>query len=149
MRMTNLSRERAELANTREYSEPVKWFGDQQRQEIFIQRLQAAGAGVLQGGRFLSVCGDCDKGKALQWLRDVYVSARPEAVCHTLAIGDSRNDCAMLEAADCALVIRSTVHDFPVLRRTHGVSYSEGYGPAGWAQGVASWLHQQQQTDKL
>ena len=149
MRMTNLSREGAELANTREYSEPVKWFGDQQGLEIFLQRLREAGAGILQGGRFLSVCGDCDKGRALRWLRDVYVSARPKSVCHSLAIGDSRNDCAMLEAAESALVIRSTVHDLPPLKRSRGVIYSEGYGPAGWAQGVASWLHQQQQADEL
>jgi mannosyl-3-phosphoglycerate phosphatase len=55
----------------------------------------------------------------------------------------------MLEAAESALVIRSTVHDFPPLKRSRAVIYSEDYGPAGWAQGVASWLHQQQRADEL
>ena len=144
MRMTNLPRERAAEANTREYSEPVKWFGDESAREAFLQRLQAAGARVLQGGRFLSVCGDCDKGSALRWLRQVYLQQQPIRSCHDLAVGDSANDCAMLEAAESALVIRSTVHDFPSLQRTQGVVYSDDFGPAGWAQGVAHWLHQQQ-----
>ena len=144
MRMTNLPRERAAEANTREYSEPVKWFGDESAREAFLQRLQAAGARVLQGGRFLSVCGDCDKGSALRWLRQVYLQQQPIRSCHDLAVGDSANDCAMLEAAESALVIRSTVHDFPSLQRTQGIVYSDDFGPAGWAQGVAHWLHQQQ-----
>ena len=144
MRMTNLPREHAAQANTREYSEPVKWFGDEAGREVFLQRLQAAGARVLRGGRFLSVCGDCDKGSALRWLRQVYQQQQPHRPCHDLAVGDSANDCAMLEAAESALVIRSTVHDFPPLQRTQGVTYSDDFGPAGWAQGVARWLHQQQ-----
>ena len=143
MRMTNLPRERAAEANTREYSEPVKWFGDEAGRELFLQRLQAAGARVLQGGRFLSVCGDCDKGSALRWLRQVYQQQQPQRPCRDLAAGDSANDCAMLEAAESALVVRSTVHDFPALQRTQGIIYSEDFGPAGWAQGVANWLHQQ------
>jgi mannosyl-3-phosphoglycerate phosphatase family protein len=141
MRMTNLPRERAEEANQREYSEPVKWFGDEQERETFLARLAEAGALVLQGGRFLSVCGDCDKGRALAWLRDSYRQAWPLAECHDIAIGDSGNDCAMLEAAETALLIRSTVHEFPALQRTEGVLHSEDYGPAGWAEGVARWLH--------
>ena len=143
MRMTNLSRQRAAEANSREYSEPVKWFGGERDREVFLQHLQSAGAQVLAGGRFLSVCGDCDKGRALQWLRQVYLQSQPALHCHDLAIGDSLNDSAMLEAAESALVIRSTVHDFPSLQRTRGVLYSDDYGPAGWAQGVASWLHLQ------
>ena len=144
MRMTSLPRPRAEEANLREYSEPVKWFGDDKTRDVFLGRLQAAGAQVLQGGRFLSVCGDCDKGRALAWLRNAYCEAAGGARCHDIAIGDSRNDCAMLEAAETALVIRSTVHEFPPLQRSEGVIYSEDYGPAGWAEGVARWLHLQQ-----
>jgi mannosyl-3-phosphoglycerate phosphatase family protein len=148
MRMTNLPRERAEEANRREYSEPVKWYGDDREREVFLARLAEAGALVLQGGRFLSVGGDCDKGRALAWLKDTYRQAHAAQACHDIAIGDSRNDCAMLEAAETALLIRSTVHEFPALARTEGVFRSGGYGPAGWAEGVARWLHQQQLQDR-
>lgn len=146
MRMTNLPETKAAEANQREYSEPVKWLGTPQRKEHFLACLREGGASVLQGGRFMAVSGDCDKGRALAWLRQLYQESSPSQHWHDLAAGDSANDCAMLEAAESALVIRSTVHDYPVLHRTQGVYYSRDYGPAGWAEGVARWLHSYQLT---
>jgi mannosyl-3-phosphoglycerate phosphatase len=140
-RMTGLSLEKAAGANSREYSEPVKWFGTEARRVEFIDRLQAAGATVLQGGRFLSVAGDTDKGRALVWLREVFRSSDASACWHDLAVGDSANDCAMLEVSEMALLVRSSVHDFPPLQRNHGVLFSTELGPAGWAEGVTRWLH--------
>lgn len=140
-RMTGLPEARAREANQREYSEPVQWLGSEARRAEFIARLESGGATVLQGGRFLSVAGDCDKGRALVWLREVYCGHDPHRRCHDIAIGDSRNDCAMLEAAETALWVRSTAHDFPPLERREGVLHSRGYGPAGWSEGVAQWLH--------
>jgi mannosyl-3-phosphoglycerate phosphatase len=139
-RMTNLPASRAAQANQREYSEPVRFYGRPERREAFIAALEARGARVLQGGRFLSVAGECDKGAALAWLRGIYAqeAGRP---CSDLAVGDSGNDCAMLEVAKTALVVRSPVHDYPALSRASGVIYSAQYGPAGWAEGVAHWLH--------
>jgi predicted mannosyl-3-phosphoglycerate phosphatase (HAD superfamily) len=99
---------------------------------------------VLQGGRFLTVAGDSDKGRALAWLRAASLQARGAGACRDLAIGDSGNDCAMLEAAETALLVRSPVHDFPVLKRRAGIIRSGEYGPAGWAEGVAQWLRQLQ-----
>ncbi len=141
-RMTGLPADKAERANQRDYSEPVLWLGSAQRKLDFMAALAAQGASVQQGGRFLAVSGDCDKGRALTWLRDAYLQAAPGRCCHDLAVGDSGNDRAMLEAAGTALLVRSAVHDFPVLERTTGVIHSRGYGPAGWAEGVALWLHQ-------
>lgn len=140
MRMTGLPRALAVEANRREYSEPVKWLGGEDAREAFLARLQEAGASVLQGGRFLAVSGDCDKGRALCWLRDLYRQCGGGA--HDLAIGDSGNDVAMLEAAGTALLVRSPVHDFPSLQRPEGVWKSNGYGPSGWAEGVARWLEE-------
>jgi mannosyl-3-phosphoglycerate phosphatase len=140
-RMTGLSAEQAAAANQREYSEPVQWLGSQERKGEFITRLRQHGASVLQGGRFLAVSGDCDKGRALSWLRRAFIEASGRPGCHDLAIGDSGNDCAMLEAAETALLVRSPVHEFPALARSSGVIYSTGYGPSGWAEGVARWLY--------
>lgn len=141
VRMTNLSLAGAQDANCREYSEPVQWLGDERRKADFVDCLQQGGATVLQGGRFLSVSGDCDKGRALVWLRRIYQESRQSLACHDLAIGDSANDCAMLEAAETALLVRSPVHPFPPLERSSGLIFSRDYGPAGWAEGVARWLH--------
>ena len=140
MQMTNLPQERAREANQREYSEPVNWLGSAKRKQEFVESLRLRGASVLQGGRFLAVSGDCDKGRALAWLRDVYQQASGAGQVCDLGIGDSANDLAMLETAGTALLVRSPVHDFPVLKRNSGVFYSTDYGPAGWAEGVTRWL---------
>lgn len=143
-RMTNLPADRAALANQRDYSEPVLWLGSEQRRQAFISALQARGATVLQGGRFLGVSGDCDKGRALTWLRAAYQQATGQAECHDLAIGDSGNDSAMLEVAETALLVRSPAHDFPPLERCEGIIHSRDFGPAGWAEGVEQWLSRMQ-----
>lgn len=145
---TGLSLEQARLANRREYSEPVQWTGSPERKALFERALRAEGANPLQGGRFLAVAGDCDKGRALAWLREAYRNAWGCTTIADLAAGDSGNDVAMLEAAQTALVIRSPVHDFPDLNRTAGVIYSNSPGPAGWAEGVGRWLDGVQSPSK-
>jgi len=144
--MTGLTTEQSALANLREYSEPVLWQGNAGRRLEFIAALQARGAGTLQGGRFLAVSGDCDKGRALTWLRRIYQHTVAGRACHDLAIGDSDNDRAMLEVAETALLVRSPVHGFPALERCDGVIRSRDYGAAGWAEGVARWLAQSPRT---
>jgi mannosyl-3-phosphoglycerate phosphatase family protein len=138
--MTGLSKSEAQAANDRCYSEPVKWLGCAEREALFTQRLQEAGATVFKGGRFLAVSGNCDKGQALRWLRSRYQDYSSSSDVQDLAIGDSDNDRPMLEAAGTALLIRSPVHDFPALTKTDAVIRSQQYGPSGWAEGVSQWL---------
>jgi predicted mannosyl-3-phosphoglycerate phosphatase (HAD superfamily) len=138
--LTGLSEKQARAASRRRYSEPVKWLGTPRGEARFIQRLEEFGATVTRGGRFLSVSGDCDKGRALVWLRNLYQAATPATSVDDLAVGDSDNDRQMLEAAGTALLIRSPVHDIPSLARNEGVIVSDDTGPAGWAEGVSRWL---------
>jgi mannosyl-3-phosphoglycerate phosphatase len=129
---TGLSQQQAKLAATREFGEPVLWLGDEQRKIAFIQQLQKLGATPLQGGRFLHVSGKCDKGLALSWLRQEYISQQQLLECHAVALGDGQNDIAMLEAADIAVRILSPVNEPPKLARQHKVHTSKEYGPEGW-----------------
>lgn len=148
MAATGLQREAATRALQRDYSEPVLWRGSDERRQAFISALTDAGATVLQGGRFLSVAGDCDKGTALGWLRACYQRENPARDVHDLAIGDSANDSAMLECARHALVIRSPAHSFPPLRRQENTRFSRAFGPAGWAEGVLDWLQRLDPTSQ-
>lgn len=140
--MTGLSLAGAELANQREYSEPVQWRGDDAELTAFLDRLAQAGARVLRGGRFYSVAGDCDKGRALCWLREQYSLAAGRAAVYDLAIGDGDNDVPMLEAAHRALPIPAHNRPLPSLAREAGIITTEGYGPDAWAKGVSSWLRE-------
>lgn len=141
--MTGLAPRQAALANAREYSEPVKWLGDEANRTTFLAACQDAGARVLRGGRFYNVASDCDKGRALTWLREQFALATGfEHICD-LAAGDGENDVPMLLQAETALLVRAPQRSFPALVRTTGVIHSDLVGPAGWAEGVTAWLYQQ------
>ena len=132
--LTGLSIEQATMAKQRQYGEPLNWLGNKQAKDDFIGHMQKLGANVLQGGRFIHVSGHCDKGQAQHWLAMQYQNEKPTKEVVTIALGDSGNDSAMLEAATVAVQIRSPVHDFPQLKRKNDVYKSNQYGPAGWAE---------------
>ena len=140
MAMTGLTEHQATAASERGYSEPVHWTGAPEEKERFLLLLRGEGATAMRGGRFISVSGDCDKGRALDWLRAQYQRAFSLSRIEDLAIGDSENDRAMLEAAKTALLIRSPVNDFPLLTKSGGIMRSNKMGPAGWSEGVSRWL---------
>ncbi len=132
---TDLSLEQASLAAKRQYGEPVLWLGSHEQKNNFIRTLKNKGVTVLQGGRFLHICGNANKGNALLWLANTY-QTRLNQDYITISIGDSHNDREMLDMADNALIIRSPVHDLPPLSRIDRVTISDALGPQGWAQGV-------------
>ncbi len=134
--MTGLNVHAAARAARRQFGEPLAWQGNGNLKQQFIEELQQAGAHILEGGRFMHVSGDCDKGRALQWLTEVFQNAEPDKTMLSLAIGDSQNDQAMLERADYALLIRSPVHPLPVVNREQNLTISTHTGPKGWAEGV-------------
>jgi len=138
--LTGLSHAEAQRAAQREFGEPVHWHGPDTELDAFIQSLLQQGARVLQGGRFLHVSGECNKGAALAWLHGIYRTHAGKNPVLSLAIGDSHNDIAMLEAAEHALVIRSPVHAPPPLRRDRNVTLSTLTGPLGWDEGVRQIL---------
>jgi mannosyl-3-phosphoglycerate phosphatase family protein len=138
--LTGLDGVAAEAAAKRDYGEPVHWLGSEDSKQRFIQKLERAGATILQGGRFLHISGDCDKGKALAWLHSHYANSDNTRTPVSLAIGDSQNDAAMLETADHALIIRSPSHQPPTLSRKGQTYLSRFPGPDGWLDGVNEFL---------
>ncbi len=132
--LTGLNLSDAALAKKRQYGEPVNWLGSEQTKSDFIKHMHSLGANVLEGGRFLHISGNCDKGQAQTWLAQQYKINQPDFTFTTIALGDSHNDIAMLEAADIAVLVRSPAHDFPVLEKETDSYKSREYGPAGWAE---------------
>ncbi|MEM8501202.1 MAG: HAD-IIB family hydrolase [Pseudomonadota bacterium] len=136
----NMSIEEASLANKRQYSEPLLWTGDTARRQAFINELIRAGAFVQQGGRFLNVNGNGDKGSALRWLLSHFREQQPSETFHTIALGDSQNDAPMLEASDTAIIVRSPVKDAPRLQRQIRTQISNDCGPLGWSRTLRATL---------
>lgn len=138
-RVTGLSVADAALANHRQYSEPLLWLGDEDSKIAFVSQLHKFGASVLLGGRFMHITGSSNKGRALHWLQDVFTTTFTRAY-KTIAAGDGRNDIAMLEAADYALIVRSPTNPPPEVHRTQNLWISKKEGPAGWAAGLTEIL---------
>lgn len=138
---TGLSPVQAQQAQQRYFSEPLLWQGSVEQKQAFCQRAQAAGLNTLQGGRFLHVQGQCDKGKACQQLADLYQRCAADGANRKLiAAGDSGNDVDMLLAADIAVVIRSPVHEPPTVPNHPQVLYSTACGPAGWQEVIGALM---------
>lgn len=139
-KLTGLDKEAAERAAQRQFGEPLLWHGNRDDKEEFIEAIKAAGGNVLQGGRFLHVGDKVNKGKAMQWLKELYQNTYPEQTIETIALGDSHNDVDMLEMADHAVVIASPAHSAPQLKRSHNLIHTQAYGPEGWAQALIQLL---------
>lgn len=137
--MTGLDLAAAARASLRQYGEPLAWYGSERQRAAFIAELKQAGASVKQGGRFLHVSGDCDKGLAMNWLLQHYRQAWQQPLL-SIAIGDSPNDIGMLEAADIAVLIPSPTQDLPRLNKTQNLHVASQPGPIGWADSVAAIL---------
>lgn len=140
MEITGLDEASAKEAKKRQYGEPIHWLGDEALKEEFIACLEQRGATILKGGRFIHVSGSCDKGKALNWLKDCYSELKDIKQVSTIALGDGKNDVAMLEAADIAVQVRSPVHAFPALTRKTDIIQTSLEGPAGWADAIQALL---------
>jgi mannosyl-3-phosphoglycerate phosphatase len=138
--LTGLSLQDAEHSAQRAYGEPVMWLGSQQRKREFIEQAKSLGASPLMGGRFLHICGDTNKGKALIYLSEEYQRQGHFDLVKTIALGDGENDIAMLEAADLAVRILSPANPLPTLSGRNEVFTSSLHGPAGWQEMIDQLL---------
>lgn len=105
MQLTGLAEADALQAMHRDYSEPLLWLADESQRDAFEQLLEARGLNTLQGGRFMHVLGNCDKGAASQKLKCLYTTCN--TTVKTIVLGDSPNDAAMLSMADISVMINS------------------------------------------
>lgn len=136
---TGLSTAEAVQAQARDYSEPLLWQGDEQQKAAFIARANAAGFSTLQGGRFLHLLGQTDKGIATRLLKKTYQSFSDQEY-QLIASGDGPNDLDMLKVADVAIIVRSPVHPPPTLSAHPRLIVTHELGPAGWAQAIRESL---------
>lgn len=136
---TGLPAEAARAAAERRFSEPLVWQDTPAALEAFLNTLEANGLHALQGGRFLSVLGQgADKGRALDRLRQLYRD-RLGIAPRVIALGDSGNDLAMLQAADIAVIIHNPASTGLQLQGPE-VIRSQAAGPAGWNEVIQQLL---------
>ncbi|MFY8273529.1 HAD-IIB family hydrolase [Pseudoalteromonas sp. SSDWG2] len=131
-KLTGLEGEALALAFNREYSEPLYWQGDAMQLREFSAAVKAMGYDVLKGGRFVHLTQGADKGVALRYFMGL-MQQQYNRPLHSIALGDSHNDAAMLEAADTAIVIANPSNKTPILSRECAI-FSVQTGPRGWQE---------------
>lgn len=141
---TGLTIEQATQAKQRRYSDPVIWHGNEEQKEAFIQAIHNRGLTTLQGGRFLHILGNTNKGMALTKMAQIYSKARFSSTAEnatTIALGDSPNDLAMLSAADIAIHVLPASNQAMEFQHPNKI-VTQLKGAAGWAEGIKKALEQ-------
>lgn len=141
MSATGLPREDAKCAMQRLASEPFLWRGDPAALAAFRQKVDKAGLRLLEGGRFLHLLGDTDKGMAVR-LVVKHLRSHGWSITRTIALGDSNNDRDMLLAVDNPVIIQKPDGSHLSLAERPDAILTDLPGPAGWNQAVLKLLEQ-------
>ena len=86
-------------------TEPFLWEESESLRLEFVDQLSIQGIRMLRGGRFWHLMGASDKADGSASVLEYYQELEPDTEWQVIALGDSANDTAMLEAADIAVVI--------------------------------------------
>ena len=139
--LTGLSEAQAAQAISREFSEPLIWQADEAALQAFQKQLEAHGLTTLQGGRFLHVIGNCDKGCASTRLIECYSDRVKPKTVKIIALGDSANDAAMLAVADISIIVNSPSNH--QLSKLISVDIqTKATAPEGWQEAISMVLTQ-------
>lgn len=134
--LTGLSDEQAAQAIAREFSEPLIWKADKSVLEKFQRQFKLNALTTLQGGRFLHVIGECDKGEASRRLIKCY-----KGKVKTIVLGDSANDAAMLSIADISVIVNSPSNHQLSKLITPDIQ-TKSVAPEGWQAAINQVLKQ-------
>lgn len=130
--LTGLSQTQASMANDRLYTEPLNWLGTQEEKAEFYRILKEKHIHFTEGGRFIHLMGNTNKGSAITRLAQLYHNEFNKTI-KIVALGDGNNDIDMFKAADIAVVIRSPAHSPPTFEHPKKI-ISNVLGPEGWAE---------------
>ena len=113
----------------------------------FLAQLEQHQLSTLQGGRFLHVLGSTDKARPIHYLLQRYQQSWGEVGWQSIALGDSKNDAAMLLAVDYAVLVKNPeAAPFPLNREK--ILRTDGIGPVGWNQAIETLLNSIQSDKK-
>ncbi|MEH6480157.1 MULTISPECIES: HAD-IIB family hydrolase [Pseudoalteromonas] len=135
--LTGLNDAQARRAQTRDYSDPLYWYGNDELLTAFVNDVEALGYDIKIGGRFIHIAKNTDKSAAQQWLVKQFTHhfRKPLTV---IALGDSDNDKQMLEHANIAIIIANPASKKPVKLSHNKARYSQSPAPLGWIEEITS-----------
>ena len=138
--ITGLTTAQADQAKSRFYSEPILWRDSESALQNFLHELREMDLRLLQGGRFQSIQGSYDKSDAMHSMVVSKLEENQQRPLITVALGDSPNDAAMLNAADIAVIIKSAKSSLIHCPAPQRVIHTKIPGPAGWNEAILEIL---------
>tara|TARA_B100001971_G_C18184086_1_gene534524 strand:- start:150 stop:968 length:819 start_codon:yes stop_codon:yes gene_type:complete len=131
--LTGLNMAQAKLAKKREYEETLNLTGSDEEIKFVLSKIEESGLSWSRGGRFYSVTGGSNKGKATEILVGLF--NQKLGGIKTIGVGDSLNDVPMLAAVDVPVLVQKPGNYWEKIElpRLYKVS---GVGPQGWVQAI-------------
>ena len=139
--LTGLSRAAAVLAMDRQATEPILWNDSEVRLEAFTAALAEEEIRAVRGGRFIHLMGTFDKADGFAAALEYCRALEPLALWISVALGDSPNDRAMLDAADVAVAIENPVRGHMAGLSAMRCIVPSGLGPVAWNAAINSFLN--------
>jgi len=136
---SGLSLEQAQRSLQREFDLPFSIVSPHPGRSQLEEKVRQLGLKLVQGGRFLHLSSDSEKGQAVAQLIGLYEANRGDPV-QSMGLGDSRNDLSMLRKVDIPVIIPNS-HSIAALgNELPGARRADTPGPKGWNDVVLSLL---------
>ncbi len=137
--ISGLTVDHAQLSLQREFDLPFQILEGTLNASQLDEAAHKLGLRLTQGGRFLHLGGDANKGQAVTQLLELY-RINHEGSIRSIGLGDSENDLSMLQAVHIPVVIPNPLSQSPLATQLPSARIAPAPGPEGWNEAVLSLL---------
>ena len=136
LRITNLRHNDLKYAKKRLFTNPIYWNDSKEKIFEFKSELNLINEDfcLLEGGRFLHISDNYNKGSALKKFLSIIVKSCSSKFT-TVSLGDSENDISMLESTDYSCIVKGENKKIS-LKKKNNIYYSETKAPKGWQESM-------------
>ena len=134
-KITNLKIKDVADSKKRQFSDPIYWKDTNKNLKLFKKQVKEKKIIISEGGRFIHLDVDYDKGKAVQKFLEIYKNQKSKSLL-TISLGDSENDISMLELTNYSCCIKSSPKKKLCLKKSFNIYYSVKEAPLGWKESL-------------
>ncbi len=136
LKITNLKSKDLKNVKKRLFTNPIYWEDSKEKILEFKSELNLIKKNfhLLEGGRFLHISDNYNKGIALNEFLSIIEKSLPSNFI-TVSIGDSENDLSMLESTDYSCIVKGEKKKIS-LKKKNNIYYSETKAPEGWQESM-------------
>lgn len=136
MKFTNLKIDSVRRSKERLFTNPILWKDLKEKIIDFKSEIKKidTNLNVLEGGRFIHISDNYNKGKALKKFLEILTPSL-KTDFKTISLGDSENDLSMLESTDYSCIVKREKNKM-FLKKKNNVYLSQSKAPEGWKESL-------------